>query len=692
MDHKIILYTPYYQPASDDRRQEIDRCLRFNVECNAIDRIVLLIDDESEPPVRSDKLEVIRLSCRPTYRDWLEAAARKPEHHSVLSNSDIYFTNSLDRLTEYLTSELSFVALSRWDEIGNDLVPHPNPKWSQDTWAIKSTGYLPRNLLSSAEIPLGVPRCDNKIAYVFATQGFDIYNPFEVIKSVHVHESQERGYEKKNDVRIVGGVAYVNPTDTPQTQSEIEFDIWSLSRSPVKKASVNPSFRSWHGERGLRDIVAASLKPVAGSFAKKEDMYSELPDQALIYSFVDRFQVWAVQGQIEVVDNLLNTRERLRRSSTNTFQAPGKLDPEILYRFFPVWEDVPQYWPLDRATNGQPVYFWQYPCLTEKQAYLNSIAADGRTVRFGSDGVVRLYLPVPWATMIDKKVDIPRVMRVMALSLAGFRALVRQQGYRFEVHTVCQHIRWRRIAENVRGIGVTHLHVSHMEETDEEVYKKRGLAIHPWHLYAVNVEDNARRESLVPGKGIDERTYLASFIGAYREDYRSSSRWRIWKEAANESASAVLVEVNDDWHFEEVVYGEQVSGRTLSEGEAQSAQDRTARYNRVLSESVFSLCPDGTGPNTLRLWESLAVGAIPVVVSDGWVPPTVPGSEVQLSDVCYFLGSEDLDGLFDQLREVSRQELSRRSREAMRLYEKVAQLNPLDKAEFVASYGWRQFV
>ena len=36
----------------------------------------------------------------------------------------------------------------------------------------------------------------------------------------------------------------------------------------------------------------------------------------------------------------------------------------------------------------------------------------------------------------------------------------------------------------------------------------------------------------------------------------------------------------------------------------------------VLLRSKFSLCPSGSGPNSIRLWESLALGSIPVLLAD----------------------------------------------------------------------------
>ena len=68
----------------------------------------------------------------------------------------------------------------------------------------------------------------------------------------------------------------------------------------------------------------------------------------------------------------------------------------------------------------------------------------------------------------------------------------------------------------------------------------------------------------------------------------------------------------DKWHFEDVVYRHQVQ-HELPESSI-GTDETVASYNHLLSESVFSLCPAGAGPNTLRLWESLAVGSVPVLL------------------------------------------------------------------------------
>ncbi len=53
-----------------------------------------------------------------------------------------------------------------------------------------------------------------------------------------------------------------------------------------------------------------------------------------------------------------------------------------------------------------------------------------------------------------------------------------------------------------------------------------------------------------------------------------------------------------------------------------AAQKR--RYVEVLHRSKFVLCPVGSGASSFRLFETLAAGSAPVIVSDDWVPPLGP--------------------------------------------------------------------
>jgi hypothetical protein len=53
-------------------------------------------------------------------------------------------------------------------------------------------------------------------------------------------------------------------------------------------------------------------------------------------------------------------------------------------------------------------------------------------------------------------------------------------------------------------------------------------------------------------------------------------------------------------------------------------ENQRFRYQEILARSRFVLCPRGRGTSTFRLYETLAAGRVPVIVSDDWVPPEGP--------------------------------------------------------------------
>ena len=255
--------------------------------------------------------------------------------------------------------------------------------------------------------------------------------------------------------------------------------------------------------------------------------------------------------------------------------------------------------------------FWQYPCLTEGAAWdQHTDLAEPDFV----DDELHIYVGLPWATWIDfaRKAAWPaggasvmaQQLQMMGVRLSGLRNVLAELGVGLRVHTVCQHIYWRDMAQPWRRLGVTDAWLSHCPPPSAK--PEPGLKVHPWALFAVNVRDAQRRTGIVENRDPASKKVLASFTGAHAGHYVSDIRQRL--RALNTEPDFV-VHVTDRWHFEQVVYSEQIGGQQP----AQDDSDATASYNALLSDSVFSLCPAGAGANTLRLWESLAIGSIPVL-------------------------------------------------------------------------------
>ena len=52
--------------------------------------------------------------------------------------------------------------------------------------------------------------------------------------------------------------------------------------------------------------------------------------------------------------------------------------------------------------------------------------------------------------------------------------------------------------------------------------------------------------------------------------------------------------------------------------------ERRLRFGEVIGASKFVLCPRGNGTASMRLYETLAAGRVPVILADDWIPPRGP--------------------------------------------------------------------
>ena len=336
----------------------------------------------------------------------------------------------------------------------------------------------------------------------------------------------------------------------------------------------------------------------------------------------------------------------------------------------PAWTSFPR--PVAPVpSDTKDLLFWQFPCRTEAAAF----EAHARLACAGeSPGALNCYLGLPWATWLDKqRVDteqaqVAQALQIVAVRLSGLRHALGALGVDLRVHTVCQHVRARDLFGLWRRLGVTDLWWSHATPDDVRSAGVSDLRIHPWSLYAVNVEDPQRRDGLTPDTDPAERKTLASFVGVHLDHYLSDVRLRL-RRFAEEPGFRVRVS-EDRWHFEDVVYGHQVKGDALAG--SYKVDKSVSDYNRLLSDSVFALCPAGAGPNSLRLWEALATGAIPVLL--GPQPALPAGGSLPAIDwdaIVLRVPDDAIDDLPRLLRALPIDEVRRRQRQGLQAYRLV---------------------
>jgi hypothetical protein len=169
-------------------------------------------------------------------------------------------------------------------------------------------------------------------------------------------------------------------------------------------------------------------------------------------------------------------------------------------------------------------------------------------------------------------------------------------------------------------------------------------------LFPVQIAKGA----LVP---FQDLTYLASFVGQTHHKIFPSPLLETLVSTFS-AHSDCFVKSRSQWHYQEVVFKGKRPETTQTEDEDE--------YRLVLQSSKLSLCPAGTGPNSIRIWESMSYGAIPVVLADALVLPTLPRS---WNDAILVWKEQDLVGLYAHLKSIPSEELEAKSKACIELYD-----------------------
>ena len=285
--------------------------------------------------------------------------------------------------------------------------------------------------------------------------------------------------------------------------------------------------------------------------------------------------------------------------------------------------------------------FWQYPVITEQQFYTQNKHDDQ-------------YCGVPWATLIDKRTTTNDIVRIV---LPYMKQLQKNKGYT----TCCQHISFRTLLPMFKSMGITTVYTPHKIKGEDYLY---DIKLMPCPLYAVNIEDEKRNEVFKQCDLLEKkRKYLYSFAGGYQHNcYLTDIRLRIFKLNNKKRQDCMIINTGD-WHFNCDVYqgGQDINGNL---NENQQHKINTKIYNDILLNSRYTLAPSGSGPNSIRFWEALGVGSIPVLLADTL---ELPKHELWEKAIVRIKESE-LDKLDDILSKISKKEEQKRRENCMKIY------------------------
>lgn len=244
------------------------------------------------------------------------------------------------------------------------------------------------------------------------------------------------------------------------------------------------------------------------------------------------------------------------------------------------------YFPTENLIKSYKL-FWQYPVITEKTFYEQNKHDEK-------------YIGFPWATIIDKRYNENVIYKII------------QPNINNNLYFTCvQHISFRKIIPLLKALNIKCLYTPH-KIIGEDIIS--GITIKPCPLYAVNIEDINRNLVFKNKNYITiNRHLLYSFQGAYdKRWYLSDIREKIF--TMNHPENCFINHIGG-WHFDKVVYSN-IQNNEYKLNEDDNDHERTNKYNKLLLDSRYSLCPSGSGPNSIRFWESLATGTIPILLAD----------------------------------------------------------------------------
>jgi hypothetical protein len=292
---------------------------------------------------------------------------------------------------------------------------------------------------------------------------------------------------------------------------------------------------------------------------------------------------------------------------------------------------------------------WQSPAITEQHAY-TQLKRLWRPV----DRPSACYIAFPWATAIDHlqcktptASDWVKTVQEFAKELPSSSQII----------TVCQHILFKKFLWLFKECGITDVFWSHTTNSDLQNKQLEGVTLHPFPLYPV--------QSILEPRCTSERGVLFSFIGAKPDRHYLTSA-RSWIFSHLECHPQAHIRARESWHFHSDVYEKQIFGSRGPDAAGMIDSAATKEFCDVMNDSIFALCPSGTGPNSIRLWESLGAGAIPVIIADTLA---LPGNSALWKEAAVFCPENEnaIKLLPEQLARVAQDaELLQRKRSAMR--------------------------
>ena len=285
---------------------------------------------------------------------------------------------------------------------------------------------------------------------------------------------------------------------------------------------------------------------------------------------------------------------------------------------------------------------WQTPVITEQTIFQNF---------YNNKNIPYHFISFPWASYIDNKYH----HKYNNLQETIDNEAIKHQFIDLTINyfTVVQHIQFKQYLTLFKKLNIKYIFTPHKMIGDELLEKEHDIFIIPISLFP---KQSNNFGSFIP---ITERTFLSSFVGQIIHEYMISN---IREEIYNNFKDKPNCYINKKelWHYQKAVYN-----KNLNKNEKELIEN-DLKYKEILMNSQFSLCPLGTGPNSIRLWETISFGSVPVILSDKLV---LPNLNINYEDYFIFWKEADIDKLYNYLLNFEKEKLTNMSEKCIELYQ-----------------------
>lgn len=281
---------------------------------------------------------------------------------------------------------------------------------------------------------------------------------------------------------------------------------------------------------------------------------------------------------------------------------------------------------------------WQTPVITENHAF-NNITNSRLSDKF-------TYVAIPWASLIDKHIHMDRSHLTRVFNNISHSSLNSTENH---IITVCQHYKYSLIEEFLETLNCEYtLFTPHADIVNDN--------IQPFPLYApISPPDSFSKE------------LLYSFVGTHMSHFMSSIREDIFALSHDDDCICVR---RENWHYNKDVYDRQLKNIRQNPVDNYISHQKQLYYSKVLSRSNFSLCPAGAGPSSIRIYESLSHGSIPVILSDKLNLPIL--SEINWNECVISIPESEVSDITRILRAIPEREIKERQHNCLSAYKLVS--------------------